>query len=134
MRETCAVNNRKYRYSKSPGRISSRISQYRWSLRRSAKVTIQGAHPDNSARDTTEIEDDSRRGLAARERIAFIIRLRGDPVGFITPCDAVATLSQFRCSPSETSLQQLQPLMLVAVEGLVGALIKCPSLYCARVA
>jgi hypothetical protein len=40
------------------------------------KVDVQGAHPKNSARETTEIENDLRRALEAPGRIALISPLR----------------------------------------------------------
>jgi hypothetical protein len=49
------------------------------------KVDVQGAYPDNSARDTTEIENDSRRALETPGPIALISPLRRAPVEFITP-------------------------------------------------
>jgi hypothetical protein len=47
-------------------------------------VDVQTAHPDNSARDTTEIEKDSRRVQEAPGTVARISPLRRVPLQFIT--------------------------------------------------
>src|SRR5689334_19343983 len=49
------------------------------------KVDFQGAHSDNAARETTEIENDSRRALDALEPTGFMSPLRRAPAHFITP-------------------------------------------------